>query len=299
VREGVAVTDHPARRLLEVAPSAYVDERARLAKEYRAAGDRQLAKAIQALKRPTLAVWAVVAAGDDAGLVRSLFDATAALGEAQAAGDRVATVTATKQRKDVVAAVTGAAVDALRVHEPSAEARRPEIRTMVDQLSRHPDLSDAWIDGTLRELPKQDGFGFAAFAGLEVTPSGQTGRVETGETRKTGDTAETGETPPKRARALRSVPDAPTEDRIARDPDQERADRAARAARVTRANERRDAIRARDRAASALVSAQKRLAGAQELYERALADLQKAEAEHHATAMRHAAAVERVESLAD
>lgn len=288
--------DRPARRLLDVAPSAYVDERARLAKEIRAAGDKELAKAIQSLKRPTLAVWALVAAGDDAALVRSLFDATVALGDAQASGDRTATMTATKQRKDVVSAVTSAAVEALRVHEPSAEARRPEIRTLVDQLSRHPDLADAWIDGTLRDLPEDDGFGFAAFAGLEITPSSAANAAATAI--DVGHPA-AGDPAPKRPRTLRSVPDAPRDERPPRDAAQERAERAARADRAVRAAERRDAIRARDRSASALVTAQKRLAGARELYERAVADLQAAEADHEAAAARHAAAVERVESLAD
>ena len=33
---------------------------------------------------------------------------------------------------------------------------------MIDQLSRHPELTTAWIDGTLRELPESE-FGFGVF----------------------------------------------------------------------------------------------------------------------------------------
>ena len=169
---------------------------------------------------------------------------------------------------------------------------------MVDQLSRHPELADAWIDGTLRELPEDDGFGFAAFTGLEITPStGNATRIDADH--PAIDESAVDGSAPKRPRTLRSVPDAPKDERPARDAEQEHAERTARADRVVRAGERRDAIRARDRAASALVTAQKRLAGAQELYLRAVADLQAAEADHHATAARHAAAVERVDSLAD
>ena len=50
-----------------------------------------------------------------------------------------------------------------------AEKRRPEIRALVDQLSRNPDLADAWIDGTLREMPDEQ-FGFGAFDGVVLAP---------------------------------------------------------------------------------------------------------------------------------
>ncbi len=274
----VVVTDHVARALFRVSPGAYVEERTRLAKAAKAAGQPHLAKVLQALKKPTLAMWAIVAAGDDADLVHALFDATAALGEAQASGDREATLRATADRRTAVEAVTAAAVDALRRHEPAAETRRPEIRTMVDQLSRHTDLASTWVDGTLRELPEGDAFGFAAFTGLEVRAPAVRER------------------PAPRERTLRSVPDAPADTRPVRDLEAERAERAARAA---RAAERRDAIRARDRTASALAAAERRLAGADELFRQALADRDAAQAERDAAAARHDAAVARVDALAE
>ena len=49
----------------------------------------------------------------------------------------------------------------------AAESRRGEIRGIVDQLSRHPDLTEAWIDGTLRDLPA-DIVGFAVYADMPV-----------------------------------------------------------------------------------------------------------------------------------
>ncbi len=268
----VVVTDHVARALFRVSPGAYVDERTRLAKAAKAAGQPHLAKVLQALKKPTLAMWAIVAAGDDADLVHALFDATAALGEAQASGDREATLRATADRRTAVEAVTAAAVDALRRHEPAAETRRPEIRTMVDQLSRHTDLASTWVDGTLRELPEGDAFGFAAFTGLEVRA------------------------PAVRERPAPREPDAPADTRPVRDLEAERAERSARAA---RAAERRDAIRARDRTASALAAAERRLAGADELFRQALADRDAAQAERDAAAARHDAAVARVDALAE
>lgn len=261
-----------------MAPGQYVDERTRLVREAKAAGDKDLAKELHALKKPTLAMWAVVAAGDDARLIDDLFDATAALADAQAGGDRDATVAATRDRRAAVEAVTAAAVGALRAHDPSAEARRPEIRTMVDQLSRHTDLAGAWRDGTLRELPEGDAFGFAAFTGLEMAARPPR------------------EQPVPKQRALRSVPDAPADTRPVRDLEQERAERAARA---VRAAERRDAIRSRERTASALAAAERRLASVEELFRQAEADLAAARAEHDAAVARHQAAVARVDALAD
>ncbi len=52
--------------------------------------------------------------------------------------------------------------------ERGAEARRAEIRGIVDLLSRHADVVDDWIDATLRDLPG-DAWGFGAFADMEVT----------------------------------------------------------------------------------------------------------------------------------
>ncbi|MCB0999346.1 MAG: hypothetical protein KDB40_08630 [Acidimicrobiales bacterium] len=273
------MAEHPARQLFRVAPADYVTERTRLVREARAAGDRELANQLQALKKPTLAMWAVLAApSDDPTLVRDLFEATATLGTVQLSGDRDDTVEASEHRRGMILVVVKSAVQALDAHEPSAASRVNEIRTIVDRLSRHPELASAWSDGTLRDLPDVDAFGFAAFTGFEPP------------------TPRPSDRPARRERALRSVPDAPTDTRPPPDPERDRADRAARAA---RAAERRDAIRARDRAASTLATAERRLASAVEAFRQAESDLATAQAAHDQAAARHEAAVERVDALAE
>jgi len=161
-----------ARALLRVPPDQYVAERTRLVKAARAAKDRPLAEFYQSLKRPSLSVWAVLAAGDDADAVKEVVSITSKVGETQAsAGTAGAVSAATKDRRKVIERLVQRAVKALAATDKSAETRRPEIRDIVDQLSRHPELVDSWIDGTLRDLPEEE-FGFGAF-NVVATPQPQ------------------------------------------------------------------------------------------------------------------------------
>ncbi len=160
--------DAATRSLFDVGPADYVAERDRLTKQARADGDKAGAAAIKALKRPSLSMWAVLAAGRDDRAVHELVDATEQLAGVQGGGgDRGAIQAATRRRRDLVEALTDTAIETLRRYESSAPARRAEVRTMIDQLARHPELADAWIDGTLRDLPEA-GSGFEAFAGMEL-----------------------------------------------------------------------------------------------------------------------------------
>jgi hypothetical protein len=152
-----------ARALLRVPPDEYVAERTRLVKQARADKDRPLAEFYQSLKRPSLSVWAVLAAGDNPDAVKEAVSITSKLGETQAgAGTAGAVAAATKDRRKAIERLVDQAVKALAATDKSAETRRPEVRDIVDQLSRHPELVDSWIDGTLRDLPEEE-FGFGAF----------------------------------------------------------------------------------------------------------------------------------------
>jgi hypothetical protein len=159
-----------ARALLDVAPDQYVTERARLAKQARADGDREAATFYQSLKHPGVVLWAVLAAGSDPAAVKTVMAVTAELGGVQAGGSDARSLSAaTQQRRKALEAIVDKAVKALAKSESGAAKRRAEIRGLVDQLSRHPEVADSWIDGTLREVPEND-FGFGAFADMEVTP---------------------------------------------------------------------------------------------------------------------------------
>lgn len=277
--------DHPARAMFRVSPAAYVDERSRLARAAKSAGDKDLGKQLQALARPTLAIWAVVAAADDPADVRELLGVTDELAGVQGRGDREATVEMTKRRKAAIEVIVGAAVGALRPWEPSAEARRPEIRTIVDQLSRHPELAPAWIDGTLRRLPEADAFGFAAFTGME--------------------TPETTEARPKAkpTRRLQSVPPLrrDSDDVVARERasaelrrSRERAEREARAARAVAT---REARRDMESAAKAVAAAQRKVTDAEAVAREAETALRALEAERDSAARLHVEAVNRLAAM--
>jgi hypothetical protein len=166
-----------ARLLLQVAPDQYVAERTRRVKEARAEGDRARAGFYQSLKHPNLSLWAVLAAGADADAVRGIVTATTELAKVQAGGsDSGALSAATKQRRKALEALVDRAVAALAHWERGAEARRAEIRSVIDQLSRHADVVEGWIDGTLRDLP-DDAWGFGAFADMEVKPASQSAEL--------------------------------------------------------------------------------------------------------------------------
>jgi hypothetical protein len=157
-----------ARVLLEVAPDQYVTERTRLVKQARADRDKERASFFQALKRPSVALWAALVAGDS-DIVHKILTVTSELGKVQAGGSNsTAVAAATKNRRTTLEGFVDRAVNALAMFDAGAEKRRPEIRALVDQLSRNPELADAWIDGTLREIPDEQ-FGFGAFDGVQLT----------------------------------------------------------------------------------------------------------------------------------
>lgn len=99
--------DDVAARLYEVEPSAFVAARTEAARAARDAGDRELAAAIEKLRRPSLAAWALnlLARDDVAGLARLV-----ALGEElreaqqQLRGDALQRLS--RERHEVLAALT-------------------------------------------------------------------------------------------------------------------------------------------------------------------------------------------------
>lgn len=163
-----------ARELLQVGHDAYTAARDADVKRRRAEGDKQGAAALKALTRPTVALWGVLVAGGDDELVARVMATTAALAAVQGAavegrgGDIGEATTARRRALDDAA---DAAVAALAA-EPSigarAEGQRHEMRALLDRLSRHPELADAWRDATLRAVP--DDTGFEAFAGFTPAP---------------------------------------------------------------------------------------------------------------------------------
>jgi len=257
---GMATEAAGARVLLQVAPDDYVAERTRLVKQARAEGDRTRAAFYQSLKHPNLSLWAVLAAGDDAEAVHGIVSATAELAKIQARGsDSAALSTATKHRRKALEAVVDRAVSELARWERAAEARRADIRGIVDQLSRHADVVEGWIDATLRDLP-DDAWGFGAFADLEVTAGRQ---PDVGRTKNAKPRGGPRPTPPA---PLDETPAAPT-----------------RATRAERTRQARQDVAAAKRDVSA---AERRVDSARKSVHDAEKEMRQAEAEHAAAEKR-------------
>jgi hypothetical protein len=263
-------TDSPdARVLLEVAPDQYVTERTRVVKQAKADRDKERASFYQSLKRPSVGLWAVLAAGD-ADVVRRILAVTTELGEIQAGGSNAASLsTATQTRRTTLEGFVDRSVNALAMFDTGAEKRRPEIRGLVDQLSRHPELAEAWIDGTLREMPDQE-FGFGAFADVVVSAPSK---------RETAPKA-------KPSRKAAATPAEPMRDLAAE-----------RAARAERAEQARQAKKAVAEAARDLTAADRTVNVARGAVKNAEKELRRAEAQRTAAEREHERAVAHLESL--
>jgi hypothetical protein len=196
--------------------------------------------------------------------VRGVIDATRQLASVQSGGAGGATLgAATKQRRAAVEALVDRAVKAMARFDKTAEAKRAEIRQLIDQLSRHPEVAEAWIDGTLRDLPG-DAFGFGMFTGEDITVSEPA--------RKTKST----KTPAAKAKAKKSGSRERTPDKRATETAREDAKRQAaeQAERTQRARQvRRDLAAAR----RDLAMYERRVASAQEAVDEAEARLQAVE----------------------
>ena len=264
--------DLDARVLLEVAPDQYVTERTRAGEAGRA--DRDKVRANFLTSHSSVHRWhcgqALVAA--DADVVHKILTVTTELGEVQAEGSSPAALTAaTQRRRTTLEGFVDRAVNALAMFDAGAEKRRPEIRALVDQLSRNPQLAEAWIDCTLREIPDEQ-FGFGAFAGIEVTSRDRT-------------------KPPAKPAAKPSRRAEPTP------PDEVRDLAAERAARAERREQAREAKKAVADAARELTAADRKVTIARAVVKDAEKDLRLAEDRRGAAEREHERAVAHHESL--
>lgn len=169
-----------ARQLLDAGPDGYTAARDAEVRRLRAEKNRDEATALKALGKPSLALWAVLAAANDATLARHAVELTTALGAAQSVAVRgkgaEQIADAAAARRGALDALTDAAVSALAAHGKAVtvDGHRAEIRSIIDRVSRHPELLDEWRDGTLRDIPADTGFD--AFAAITPAPSEQATR---------------------------------------------------------------------------------------------------------------------------
>jgi hypothetical protein len=126
-----------ARELYGLAPEAFTAARTQAVKDARSAGDKELARAVGALRRPALAAWAVnLLVREREGLLDQVTAMGDSLREAQAQLDGEALRDLTRQRRRLVAAVTAqvGAVAAEHDHPLGAAASRQVEETVQAAL---------------------------------------------------------------------------------------------------------------------------------------------------------------------
>lgn len=153
--------DEVARELYDGSPEDFVELRKTRAAEARAAGDRDLAKQITALRRPTRSAWIVnllsFQAGDELG---GLLDLGAALADAQQrlSGNDLRQLS--RERSAAISALVrrGSQLAQVRGHTPSEATLREVTDTLQAALS-DPEVAEIVRQGRLTQPQSYGGFG--------------------------------------------------------------------------------------------------------------------------------------------
>lgn len=144
-------------------PADFVQERDRLAKELKAAGDKDGAAAVKALRRPTATAWALNQVArttpDD---VQALLDLTRAVGEAQRSGDQLELRRLGKSRREAVSTLAGRAA---RLLGASGGARKDELVSTLEAASADDESAEELLGGRLTKELVPSGFGAVLGAG--------------------------------------------------------------------------------------------------------------------------------------
>lgn len=161
--------------LFELPPEEFVEARNDLAKRLTEQGEKDLARDVKSLRRPSVAAWAVNQ------LVRRrpkdlerLLEAGASLRDAHAraiSGKKVDLREPAERRRSAVAALMDAADELLASTGRDSSSTREAIETTFEAAALDEDAAERVREGRLtKELPAPSGFGGAAL--LEVVPSG-------------------------------------------------------------------------------------------------------------------------------
>ncbi|MEV0730809.1 hypothetical protein [Polymorphospora sp. NPDC050346] len=157
------VADDIEQRLYTVPPDRFVAARDDAVAAARAAGDRDAARRIARLRRPTLAAWLVnLLAINRPELVADLVELSAALRTAQRElrGERLRELS--NQRRAAVNALVAAARDLARAAEPAVAAGKlplPEVEATLNAALSDADVAEQVRSGRLLRPVSYAGFG--------------------------------------------------------------------------------------------------------------------------------------------
>ena len=163
-----------AQALYALSPTEFTAERDRLVREAREAGDRVRAKALQALRRPVVAAWAVnLLAREETDLLRQVLDIGEALREAQEglAGDALRELG--RQRRELIASVVARArtLVAEQGGTLNAQAEQQVAATLQAALT-DPAAAEAVLTGLLTKPLQSTGLGSVEVRDHVATLSG-------------------------------------------------------------------------------------------------------------------------------
>jgi hypothetical protein len=152
--------DDLVQQLYEAPPDGFVAARTAAVDEARKAGDRDTAKRLAALKKPTVAAWVVnLLALRRPELIEELVELSAALREAQRGldGDQLRELTA--QRRQVVSALVAAAGKLAHAAEPSIRLPLAEVEATLTAALAEPEVAAQVRTGRLIRAATYAGFG--------------------------------------------------------------------------------------------------------------------------------------------
>jgi hypothetical protein len=155
-----SVTDQLVQRLYEQPPDGFVAARTAAINDAKQAGDRDAAKRLAALKKPTVAAWVVnLLALRRPDLIEELVDLSAALRDAQRGldGDQLRELNA--QRRQVVSALVGAARKLALEVEPGAKLPLGEVEATLSAALAEPTVAAQVRTGRLIRAATYAGFG--------------------------------------------------------------------------------------------------------------------------------------------
>ncbi|XVU24788.1 hypothetical protein ACQPZJ_47565 [Actinoplanes sp. CA-054009] len=155
-----SATDALIQRLYEAPPEGFVAARTAAIEDARRAGDKDTAKRLAALKKPTVAAWVVnLLALRRPELVEELADLAAALREAQRGLDGEALRELTAQRRQVVSALVSAAGKLARAEEPGLKLPLGEVEATLTAAMAEPEIAAQVRTGRLIRAATYAGFG--------------------------------------------------------------------------------------------------------------------------------------------
>jgi DNA repair exonuclease SbcCD ATPase subunit len=155
-----SATDDLIRQLYESPPEGFVAARTAAVDEARKAGDRDTAKRLAALKKPTVAAWVVnLLALRRPELIEELVELSGALREAQRGlrGDQMRELTA--QRRQVVSSLVAAARRLAQAEEPGIKLPLGEVEATLSAALAEPDVAAQVRTGRLIRAASYAGFG--------------------------------------------------------------------------------------------------------------------------------------------